>query len=76
MGMVPKPQDIVVLLKLLQERWVHASYAALAAELGMSPSETHAAVRRATAAGLLNPLSRTVQREAAAEFLNSTSCWL
>lgn len=67
--MVLKPQDIVLLLKLLQERWGHVPYAALATELGMSPSETHAAVRRATAAGLLSPLARTVQREAAAEFL-------
>ncbi len=47
-----KPQDILVLLKLVavgDEAW---SYNALALELGMSPSEVHSAVKRALAAGL------------------------
>lgn len=47
-----KPQDILVLLKLMtvgSEPW---TYASLAESLGMSASEVHAAVKRATKAGL------------------------
>ncbi len=67
--MVLKPQDVVVLLKLLEPRWVGAAYSVLAVELGMSPSEVHAAVRRAATAGLVNPFLRAPLREAVAEFL-------
>ncbi len=45
-----KPQDILVMLKLVamgQQPW---SYASLAVSLGMSPSQLHSAVRRALAA--------------------------
>ena len=52
MAMVLKPQDILVVLKLVamgQKPW---SYARLAVELGMSPSQLHAAVKRALAAKL------------------------
>lgn len=64
-----KPQDILVLLKLTQTRWVGAPYGRLAEELGMSPSEVHAAVQRAVSAGLVNVHLRSVIRDAAAEFL-------
>jgi len=50
--MVLKPQDVLVVLKLLaigQSSW---SYASLAAQLGMSPSQLHSAVKRALAAQL------------------------
>ncbi len=50
--MVLKPQDLLVLLKLVSlgaERW---NYATLAEGLGMSSSEVHAAVKRALAARL------------------------
>ena len=50
--MVLKPQDILVLLKLValgQRDW---SYNTLAVELGMSPSEVHAAVKRSLAASM------------------------
>jgi len=50
--MVLKPQDVLVVLKLLamgQRSW---SYAWLAVQLGMSPSQLHSAVRRALAAQL------------------------
>jgi hypothetical protein len=50
--MILKPQDILVLLKLLsigQRDW---TYAWLGVELGMSPSQLHAAVKRALAAQL------------------------
>jgi hypothetical protein len=47
--MVPlKPQDVVVLLKLASREDATWSYPKLAVELGMSPSEVHASVRRAT----------------------------
>jgi hypothetical protein len=48
--MVLKPQDVLVVLKLVamgQRPW---SYAWLAVQLGMSPSQLHAAVKRALAA--------------------------
>ena len=49
-----KPQDIVAVLKIValyDQPW---SYNQLALELGMSSSESHASVKRAIAAGLLN----------------------
>jgi hypothetical protein len=52
MATILKPQDILVVLKLValgQRPW---SYAWLAANLGMSPSQLHSAVRRALAAQL------------------------
>lgn len=50
--MVLKPQDVLVVLKLLsmgQRTW---SYAWLAVQLGMSPSQLHSAVKRALTAQL------------------------
>jgi hypothetical protein len=47
-----RPQDLVILLRLGLERGPPASYAALAAELGMTASEVHAAVERAVVAQL------------------------
>ena len=50
--MVLKPQDLLVLLKLVaigREGW---TYSVLANDLGMSPSEVHAALKRALAAHL------------------------
>ncbi len=50
--MVLKPQDVLVVLKLVilgPKSW---SYAWLAVQLGMSPSQLHAAVKRALAAQL------------------------
>jgi hypothetical protein len=63
-----KPQDIVVLLKLAASP-EKRTYATLAKELGMSPSEVHGAGQRAVAAGLLDPLSRQPVRQALLEFL-------
>ena len=51
--MVLKPQDILVILKLVALNQSGWSYNVLALELGMSPSEVHAAVKRALAARLL-----------------------
>ena len=53
--MVLKPQDVLVLLKLVSiypNKW---AYNSLAVELSMSPSEVHAAIKRAVKAGLANP---------------------
>ena len=50
-----KPQDIVVLLKLCgYVPEVRPPYAAIAAELGMSPSEIHSAVKRLQRSRLLH----------------------
>ena len=68
MGMNLKPQDIVVVLKLLVSS-EGTSYSALADELSMSPSEVHAAVKRAGAAGLVDMDTKEVKRKPLLEFL-------
>ena len=51
-----KPQDVVVALKLVGHgKLRRPSFAAIAAELKMSASEVHAAVKRCQAARLLGP---------------------
>ena len=47
-----KPQDVLFLLKLLALGKKHWSFNKLAVDLGMSPSEVHAAAKRALAARL------------------------
>lgn len=47
-----KPQDVLVLLKLVSWRDQPWTYARLAVALGMSPSQVHAAAKRAVAARL------------------------
>ena len=64
-----KPQDVLVLLKLVLIREPGWSYAGLAGDLGMSVSEVHAAVKRLVAAQLFFEDSRTVFRGNAVEFL-------
>ncbi len=64
-----KPQDIVVLCKLLIENEKELPYARMARDLGMSASETHAAIRRLQEGRLLAPGGRTVQRQAVRDFL-------
>jgi hypothetical protein len=65
-----KPQDVLVVLKLLahpNEAW---SYPKLAVELSMSASEVHSSVRRATRSGLLQDNDRRApNRKALLEFL-------
>lgn len=51
--MVLKPQDVVVLLKLLEYPSQRPPYSEIAADLFLSASEVHASVRRARSAGLL-----------------------
>jgi hypothetical protein len=66
-----KPQDILVLLKLVLAPGGDWSYPQLAVDLGMSTSEVHAAVKRAEAAGLANkkPMGTEPVRQALQEFL-------
>ncbi len=64
-----KPQDIVVLLKLVvlkDEPW---TIAGLAKSLHMSASEVHGALSRAANAGLYLPAKRRPNRAALQEFL-------
>lgn len=67
---VLKPQDLFVVLRLaLVDDDDRPSFAALAVELGMSPSEVHAAVKRAAQSGLVERESRRVNRSNLQEFL-------
>lgn len=56
-----KPQDILVLLKLVALGKKPWSFNKLALDLGMSPSEVHAAVKRARAAGLALKEGETIR---------------
>lgn len=49
---VLRPQDLVVLLRLSLERDIPPTYAALGEELGLTASEVHAGLERATLAQL------------------------
>ena len=66
-----KPQDIVVMLKLLKAGNKRPTYAQLAVDLYMSPSEVHASIRRARAARLIHgpELGDRVNVKALEEFL-------
>lgn len=61
-----KPQDVLVLLRLAGEPpdWTFKN---LAIDLGMSPSEAHAALERAGKAGLYDPKKRKVREHALME---------
>jgi hypothetical protein len=69
--MMLKPHDIVVLLKLLNTGNKRPSYAQLAVDLYMSPSEVHASIRRARASRLIHgpELGDRVNAKALEEFL-------
>ena len=69
MGSSLKPQDLVVLLKVLvrgKKPWRHVE---LAYELGMSQSEVSSALERAKRLGLLDATKKKVQKAALKEFL-------
>jgi hypothetical protein len=64
--MILKPQDIVILLKLVTLGNRPWSYSTLANELAMSPSEVHSGIRRAAKARLIDaqrnvPIIRALQ---------------
>lgn len=62
-----KPQDILVLLRLVGEsqEW---SFQQLSNDLGMSASEVHQALKRAETSGLYDPTKRKVMTRALLEF--------
>lgn len=67
--MVLKPQDIVVMLKFVAMGNKNWSFASLADELYMSPSEVHAGVKRATAAKLFDQFSNKPNKNSLEEFI-------
>ena len=67
--MMLKPQDIVILLKLItigDRQW---SYSSLANDLAMSQSEVHSGIGRVTAARLFDPQRKVPILKALLEFL-------
>jgi DNA-binding Lrp family transcriptional regulator len=64
-----KGQDIAILLKLAADGGKRQSYARLAADLGLSPSEAHAGVLRLSGAGLVDADHKRVLVAGAVEFL-------
>ena len=67
--MTLKPQDIVVLLKLVVVKNSDWSFASLAADLFMSPSEVHAGIKRASVAQLFDESRKKPVRKNLEEFL-------
>jgi DNA-binding Lrp family transcriptional regulator len=52
-----KPQDIVIMLKMLCWKEKNRSIAGIAESVKISASETHAAIKRCEKAGLFNPVT-------------------
>jgi hypothetical protein len=67
--MMLKPQDIVILIKLVALEGTDWSYSSLGMELLMSPSEVHSGLKRAVAARLMDVRRRRPVRKALEEFL-------
>ena len=63
-----KPQDVLVVLKILASGWP-GSFALLGKQLGISASEANSAFHRARRAGLINPISEQPNKTAVAEFM-------
>ncbi len=66
--MVLKPQDIIILLKLIVWEKQDWTYQGLANELFMSASEVHAGIKRAIAARLMDQYRMALQKKAFEEF--------
>ena len=64
-----KPQDIIILLKLMLIEKGDWKYATLAEDLNMSSSTVFAALNRAELAGLYHKNTKTIHRDALLEFL-------
>lgn len=64
-----KPQDILIILKILILKGSKWSVAHLAQSVGMSASETHAAIKRCEISGIYSPLTRLPIRSALEEFI-------
>lgn len=67
--MALKPQDVVLIIWVLIRGWPK-TYADLARQLKVSPSEAHGSAKRTVVSGLMNPFPvMNVNRAAAEEFL-------
>ena len=64
-----KPQDILLVLKLLAQGCLNCTFAQLGQELGISASEANQAFHRARRAGLISPISDLPVKSAIAEFM-------
>ena len=64
-----KPQDILVFLKLLLWKKGRWTIAALAESIGLSASETHAALQRGKECGIFDPLTEKPIKGALQEFI-------
>lgn len=66
-----KPQDIVIVMKILAKKELPWSQGGLAVELGMSASEVNGGIRRAVLSGLLRKKEKKVipNKKALEEFL-------
>lgn len=67
--MILKPQDIVIMLKLVVRNDSEWTYTALAYELSISASEVHAGVKRAVAARLMDTHRKVPIKSNLLEFL-------
>ncbi|MGD1971733.1 MAG: hypothetical protein PVF24_08970 [Desulfobacterales bacterium] len=67
--MLLKPQDVVIMLKLVVKDDSEWSYTTLAYELSMSASEVHAGVKRAAAARLMDMDRKAPMKSNLCEFL-------
>ena len=68
-GMILKPQDILVVLKLIAMNKQGFTYSDIAESLSMSSSEVHAGIKRTTAGHLFDANTKTPNRKALEEFL-------
>jgi DNA-binding Lrp family transcriptional regulator len=66
---VLRPQDILICLRLVDAPQEEKTFPKLAGAVGLSASETHAAVKRAVQSGLVDGESRRVRKDALCEFL-------
>ncbi len=64
-----KPQDVLLVLKLLARGCMNCTFAELGKELGISASEANQAFHRARRAGLISPLADLPVKSAIAELL-------
>lgn len=69
MVMILKPQDILILVKLIALGHTKWSYSSLGLELFMSPSEVHSGLKRALTSRLFDEQRRKPVRKALEEFL-------
>lgn len=64
-----RPQDIVILLKILLMKEKPWQYRDLATDLNISISEISSSISRSALAGLINPDTRKINRQSLMEFL-------